>query len=405
MPPSTDLEPEHSAAPQDFVEQVRNALENLYDLNFLECHALAASAGLAGAHAGDSAGQRLRWELISAVESLSPGPSVAFHAPQARIHNLLVLHFIECRTVQEAAHMADVSRRQAHRDLRQGVEKVAAVLWARRSTAAAPEPSVSQLSSVQSEVARIESRPSPTDVAALLRQAQETVRQLAAQRGVRLHAELLSPGAIVSADPDVAEQVLVNLLSSAIQQAQPGTLHMQVTTGPDHASILVRYLPEPEAVGTPPVSIVVAQLADQLGWHVARTDHADGVRTIALRMPICGPTVLVVDDNEGLVRLLTRYLTDQACRVISASDGQEGLRLAREHGPDAIVLDVMVPHIHGWEVLQRLRHDPQTANTPIIVCSVINDPGLAYSLGASLFLPKPLSRARVLEALRQLKVL
>jgi CheY-like chemotaxis protein len=122
-------------------------------------------------------------------------------------------------------------------------------------------------------------------------------------------------------------------------------------------------------------------------------------------MAIYGPTVLVVDDNEGLVKLLTRYLTDQACRVISASDGQEGLRLAKEHGPDAIVLDVMVPHIHGWEVLQRLRHDPQTANTPIIVCSVINDPGLAYSLGASLFLPKPLSRARVLEALRQLKVL
>ncbi len=65
----------------------------------------------------------------------------------------------------------------------------------------------------------------------------------------------------------------------------------------------------------------------------------------------------------------------------------------------------MMPEMDGWELLQRLNTHPQTADIPVIICSVINDPDLAYSLGASLFLPKPVSRAGVLEALRQLGVM
>jgi CheY-like chemotaxis protein len=118
-----------------------------------------------------------------------------------------------------------------------------------------------------------------------------------------------------------------------------------------------------------------------------------------------GPSVLVIDDNEGLVKLIGRYLTDQACRVTAAADGREGLRLAQEEAPDAIILDVMIPQVHGWEVLQRLRNHPKTASIPVIICSVINDPELAQSLGASLFLPKPVSRSKILAALHQLQVL
>jgi CheY-like chemotaxis protein len=65
----------------------------------------------------------------------------------------------------------------------------------------------------------------------------------------------------------------------------------------------------------------------------------------------------------------------------------------------------MMPEMDGWELLQRLRNHPQTADIPVVICSVINNPDLAYSLGASLFLPKPVSRDDVLEALRQLDVL
>jgi CheY-like chemotaxis protein len=149
---------------------------------------------------------------------------------------------------------------------------------------------------------------------------------------------------------------------------------------------------------------VVTQLADRLGWTVRQEDRPGGTRAIVVLITDHCPTVLVIDDNEGLVELLEDYLAGHACRVRAATSGPEGLRLAHETVPDAVVLDVMMPEMDGWELLQRLRNHPQTASIPVIICSVINNPDLAYSLGASLFLPKPVSRDDVLNALRQLSV-
>jgi CheY-like chemotaxis protein len=152
------------------------------------------------------------------------------------------------------------------------------------------------------------------------------------------------------------------------------------------------------------VNPVVTQLTERMGWKVEQEDHPASQRIVTLHIASHGPTVLVVDDNEGLVELLGRYLSDHACRVTAALSGQEGLRLAQELVPDAIILDVMMPEMDGWEFLQRLRARPETADIPIIICSVFNDPELAYSLGASLYLPKPVSRDRILSALHQLGV-
>jgi CheY-like chemotaxis protein len=121
-------------------------------------------------------------------------------------------------------------------------------------------------------------------------------------------------------------------------------------------------------------------------------------------MAACGPLVLVIDDNEGLVSLLQRYLTDQTCRVVAATSGEEGLRLAQQLRPAAIVLDVMMPVMHGWEVLQRLRAHQQTTDIPVIICSVFNNPELAQALGATLFLPKPIRQEEILAALARLSV-
>ena len=396
---------EDKGLPPTLVGQVADALEHLYDLDHLERHPLAQDVMVRAEHAVENGGQRLRSELVDVIEALSLGPVVSFQSPQARTHNLLVLHYVECRTVQEAAHMTDISRRQAHRDLRQGVERVSAILWSRRRAAGSNEPRVSQLSSVESEVARLVHHPTPTDVRKLLDQAQETVKRLAAQRNVHFRADMPRHRVIVPADLAVAEQVLTNLLSTAVQHAQAGALRLELAVSEAHASLTLHYLPESAASNAPPVNAVIGRMVDQLGWQVRHTQQADGTRVTTLRMMKHGPTVLVIDDNEGLVKLVGRYLTDQACQVIAANDGQEGLRLAQEHKPDVVMLDVMIPQVHGWEVLQRLRNHPETSAIPIIICSVINDPKLAYSLGASLFLPKPVNRPKILQALRELGVL
>jgi CheY-like chemotaxis protein len=153
------------------------------------------------------------------------------------------------------------------------------------------------------------------------------------------------------------------------------------------------------------ISPVGAELAGRLRWKVSQSERSGDTHVVTLGIAVKGPAILVIDDNEGLIELLDRYLTGHAYRVIAAMSGKEGLQLAQEMIPDAIILDVMMPEMDGWEFLQRLRAYPPTAETPAIICSVINDPELAYSLGASLFLPKPVSRDDVLSALQQLGII
>jgi len=390
--------------PETFIKQVKDVLAHLYDFLYLQRHPLAKEIGVASENNSETADQRLRRELISAIENLNPGRGVPFRTPHARPYNLLLLHYVEGMTVQQAARELGVSRRQAHRDLRRGEENVAAILWTRRPAPAVEKPRASQLSSIQAEMDRLEAHSGPTDVSLLLRRAQEAVGRMASQRAVHVQLDIPQDPILVSTDPVIARQVLVNTLSMVIGQAQPGIVHIALSAKKELVSITVHYRPEPGAADIFATNRIITQLAHRLGWAVKQTDQPKGTRTADMQIAIHCPTVLVIDDNEGLVALLEDYLTGHACRVIPALSGHEGLQLAQEMLPNAIVLDVMMPKMDGWELLQRLRNHSYTADIPVIICSVINNPDLAYSLGASLFLPKPVSRDDVLNALRQLKI-
>jgi len=390
--------------PEAFIRQVKAALEHLYDLHYLQRYPVVWESESPPGRSVEIGGQRLRQELAAAIETLNPGTGVPFRAPHARLYNLVRLHYVQGMTIQEAAHDLGISIRQAYRDLRRGEKGVAAALWARCSASPPREVSAVQLSSVREEMARLEIHPQPTDVCLLLQHAQEAVERLAQQRNICFRVRMPSRAVIASVDPVVARQVLVGMLSQAVQQAQAGTLDLALAVEGEEVLLTLRYDPDPEASKSPAVNLVVAQLVDRLGWTVGQEDHLSGARVVTLRITTRGPSVLVIDDNEGLVKLLDRYLTDHAYRVIAATSGQEGLRLAQELLPDAIVLDVMMPGMDGWELLQRLRAEPRTTHIPVIICSVIHDPDLAQSLGASAFLPKPVSRDDVLQALRQIGV-
>ncbi|MCP4541769.1 MAG: response regulator [Chloroflexi bacterium] len=390
--------------PETFIKQVKDAMEHLYDFSYLQRHPLAQVDGPSAGQPGETPSQRLRRELVAAIETLNPGPNVPFRAPHARVYNLLLMRYVEGVTVQEAAHDLAVSRRQAHRDLRRGEESVAAILWMQRPQSAPKKPSATRLSSIQAEIARLETSLQPTDISALLEKAQSVVEWMASQRSVTLDTESTPEPAIISTDPVLARQVLTNTLSQAVGQAQPGPLYVSLVAGDEEATLVLRYDPEPEAAEAHAITPVVEQLVDRLGWEVKQKDALGGTRVITLRMTAHCPIILVIDDNEGLVVLLSDYLSGHACQVMAATNGQEGLRLAQELLPDTIILDVMMPEMDGWEILQRLRTNPQTANVPVIVCSVINNPELAYSLRASLSLTKPISRDDILNALRQLGV-
>ena len=383
--------------PEAFIDEVKDALEHLYDFAYLQEHTLARQVS-GGRNGLRSAGQDLRQRLIEAIEVLNPGQGIPFRAPQARLHSLLHLHYVEAMTVQECAHELGISPRQAYRDLRRGEENVAVLLWSQgRET----EPRAVQLSSVQQEVERLVTRPSPTDVRTLVERAYKAVERLANQRNVQILVSVPSQPVSTQVDPVMAQQVITGMLSRVVQQSRSAAVVLSLHVGGESNRLQIEYVKraEGEQVGE-----VVAQLAERVKWRVdAQVDPA-GAATLAIQMPAHGPTILVIDDNEGLVSLLERYLTDHACRVVAATSGDRGLQLAQDLLPDAIVLDVMMPEVDGWEVLQVLRNRAQTACIPVIICSVFNDPDLAESLGASAFLSKPVSRGEVLESLRRLGV-
>ncbi len=378
------------------------ALEALYDFPRLQAHPLAQGAVLTQRPSGETPGQWLRRELIAAIEALNPGPGIPFRTPQARVYNLMLLHHVEGMTVQEAAHELGISRRQAHRDLRRGQESAAAMLWARRP--ATPQPQDTRLSSVETEIARLGSEPRPTDLHALLQGALEPLQPLGARLEIRLRLEAAPEPVIVSTDAVIARQVLVNVLSHALRQAQPGDLVVSLASSGMQPTIAFRYVRRPEASDGDPMAEVVVRLAERLAWTVREEGLGEGAYTVTIKTGGRCPVVEIVDDNEGLVELLSDYLAGHACHVVEATSGQQGLRLALEALPDAIVLDVMMPEMDGWEFLQRLRAHPRTAKVPVIICSVINNPDLAYSLGATLVLAKPVGRDDILLSLRKLGI-
>lgn len=112
-------------------------------------------------------------------------------------------------------------------------------------------------------------------------------------------------------------------------------------------------------------------------------------------------TVLVVDDDATARDLLTRTLESKGYRVISARHGLEALALARQHRPQAITLDVMMPQLDGWGVLRQLKDDPELRDIPVIMATILNERTLAIPLGAAELLTKPVDRQRLVSLMAQ----
>lgn len=117
-----------------------------------------------------------------------------------------------------------------------------------------------------------------------------------------------------------------------------------------------------------------------------------------------GALVLVVEDDLPTVEILTVHLTQAGYRIAHAYDGVEAILKAKELKPFAITLDIMLPKKDGWEVLQSLKIDPETRDVPVIIHSIIENKELAFALGATDYLAKPVDKTTLLEKLNGLSL-
>ncbi len=113
------------------------------------------------------------------------------------------------------------------------------------------------------------------------------------------------------------------------------------------------------------------------------------------------PLVLIVDDEAACCELLAGYLAPEGYETVVAQSAEEALAKAAELLPDAITLDILGLGKSGWEILHELKSDPQTAEIPVIIVSVVDQRTLGVALRAADYLIKPVTKPRVLQAIRR----
>ena len=114
-------------------------------------------------------------------------------------------------------------------------------------------------------------------------------------------------------------------------------------------------------------------------------------------------TVLVVDDHHDSRTICEIILARNGYSVLSAADGENALKLARAERPDAIILDIALPRVDGWMVLDDLREDATTASIPVVMCTAHSLDSYrvrAMSLGCAAFLVKPCSPQAIIDAVK-----
>jgi signal transduction histidine kinase/DNA-binding response OmpR family regulator len=153
-----------------------------------------------------------------------------------------------------------------------------------------------------------------------------------------------------------------------------------VESEPGRGSTFSFSLPTGDAVQpTLPLDLasVVRQLREQVAVSTPRTSERQ-------------PCILVVDDDANIRELLTQEFTEAGYAVATAADGRAAVQEVRRRRPDLVVLDVMMPEMNGFDVAAVLRNDPETADIPIVILSIVQDRERGFRLGVDRYLTKPI---------------
>lgn len=386
----------------DFRKLVKDALEHLYDTAYLEIHPLLSQlTGTETANRVTNA-QKLRVLLKESIELLRPPQGMPSRSPEWRSYLALRYRYVQEMTLGQVENELGVSRRQLQREIQRGLEALASILWANHgSESALPsagEPAVPEL---ESELNQWELARQACEVHSLVNDALGLLKATLAPGQAAVQVDLPNTLAPVLVDTTMARQALLMTMRLLLQYAgNPITL----TAGPQRDFMEIQ-LRAPGGAVRPAENDWEAPrlLIHRQGGVLSVDDGRELDWQVNIRLPMGGQTrVLVIDDNPSILQLFERYLTPQHYEIIKANSGTEVLALVKESRPAVIILDVMMPNLDGWQVLRSLKENPDTAHTPVIICSVLKEPELALSLGADAYLKKPVERLALLAQVERL---
>src|ERR1700738_2860334 len=294
------------------------------------------------------------------------------------------------------------------------------------------------------EAGKLELNVESVSIAPLVEEVIGTARPLAEQNKNTLSAECPRDLPPIEADAMRLRQIILNLLSNACKFTKAGDVKLQVTTpvreGRQFVEIAVidtgigmtaeqmsRLFEEFSQVdastarqygGTGLGLAITRRLCQMMGGDVTVASEPGKGSTFTVRLPFAAGRlayepatpageavvtepgrdyVLVIDDDATARDLIADYLGQAGFTVITAAGGGEGLKRAKEYHPIAITLDVIMPDIDGWTVLAALRGDPELADIPTIMATILDEQWHGMTLGAVGYLTKPIDRKKLVD--------
>ena len=289
------------------------------------------------------------------------------------------------------------------------------------------------------------------DVATMVREVESTVLPLVKKNDNHLEVELPADSGTMHSDLTKIRQMLFNLLSNASKFTEKGKLRLVVTRSVENGADWLRFAVSDSGIGMTPEQIgrlfqafsqadasttrkfggtglglaISRDFCRLLGGDITVESVPGEGSTFTVALPASAPqeevpavpaavapagttgtsgrpSVVVIDDDPTVLDLMSRFLTKEGFDVHTASNGRDGLELAKTKHPVAITTDVMMPGMDGWSVINALKADPATAHIPIILVTITDSREMGVALGVFDYLAKPVDWTRLRGTLERL---
>ena len=294
------------------------------------------------------------------------------------------------------------------------------------------------------EAGHLEISPEHFSLRQLAQSCVETVSPMV-KGGVETAVEFADDVDMVYSDSTRVRQILINLLSNAAKFTEQGRITLALKSlDATRIEVAVRDtgigIPEASQTyifdefrqadgsttrqygGTGLGLSITKKLADMLGGDIRLESKEGKGSTFTVTLPVefaaaeeapaateikslpgdgAGRLILSIDDDPNVLSLIAQEMEEEGFEVIGATRALEGIEKAKEIGPHAITLDIMMPGMDGWEAITRLKSDPQTRDIPLIVVSIIDNKELGYRLGADEYLVKPVDKDALMGVLQR----
>ncbi|MEZ0397348.1 MAG: response regulator [Anaerolineales bacterium] len=386
-----------------FFDLFKDLLAHLYDRASVETHPLAAEFPPPPRSTSHRA-ETIQNLIFAEIEQLRPAQGTPDpKSPEWRPYLILRRRYIEGLEPAAIAVSLFISERQFRRDHSRATRALCLRVWERYFETRLSE------SADGEEQPEFDIHIERLDLHEVLKGVLDLNTPRLSAQAIRLDLDLAPEPPLVLADRILLRQILLNLFNLFFHlHTQPRLdLCTRLTPAP-----LLRITFEGRAASAGEAAKMQALIQDISGRLQMQCEAQSpssgqiGAHQISILFPTPhAKTVLVIDDQPAALKMFQRYLSRTGLEVIGVEEPAEAVKTAREVQPALIILDVMMPRLDGWEILQAIKVDPGLQSTPVVVCSAWADPDLAHSLGAAACLKKPIFQKDLLETLARFGLL